>query len=145
MIHRQHLVMFYGQKLDTFGATSKILPDWKISLEVSISNFLYFFHKILKIDSKMKILWTKTKSANFLAYFLFVEAMNLRKYARYPWAAMSHLTPTKWNVFFRPNSGMRELSDSISRNVSFRKIIIEIFFVIYFKPKNVRKCTLLCL
>ena len=64
--------------------------------------------------------------------------MNLRKYARYPWAAMSHLTPTKWNVFFRPNSGMRELSDSISRNVSSKKIIIE-FFCDIFQAKKCEK------
>ena len=52
--------------------------------------------------------------------------MNLRKYARYPWAAMSHLTPTKWNVFFRPNSGMRELSDS-SKVVNEKEVCQEMF------------------
>ena len=54
-----------------------------------------------------------------LLIYYFSESMRLRKYARYPWAAMSHLTPTKLDVFFRPNSGMRELSDSIARNVRF--------------------------
>ena len=73
--------------------------------------------------------WFFPKYCHYFSFYdfaytiiFFVEAMNLRKYARYPWAAMSHLTPTKWNVFFRPNSGMRELSDSIARNVSFLKM-----------------------
>merc|ERR1719418_413406 len=83
--------------------------------------------------SEVRHVWGNQQNSAGLKNFL-GEAMNLRKYARYPWAAMSHLTPTKWNVFFRPNSGMRELSDSISRNVSFKEIIIEFFFVIYFKP-----------
>ena len=53
--------------------------------------------------------------------------MRLRRFARYPWAAMSHLTPNKFDVFFRPNSGMREFSDSIARNVSI---------LIYFHEKK---------
>ena len=56
--------------------------------------------------------------------------MRLRRFARYPWAAMSHLTPNKFDVFFRPNSGMREFSDSIARNVSI---------LIYFHEKNIFK------
>jgi len=67
--------------------------------------------------SEVRHVWGNQQNSAGLKNFL-GEAMNLRKYARYPWAAMSHLTPTKWNVFFRPNSGMRELSDSISRNLT---------------------------
>ena len=46
------------------------------------------------------------------------DAMRLRKWARYPWAAMTHLTPTQMDVLLNLNKGMRNLSDNIARNVT---------------------------
>ena len=44
--------------------------------------------------------------------------MILRRWARYPWAAMTHLTPSKMDVILNPNYGFRERSNAIARNVS---------------------------
>ena len=46
------------------------------------------------------------------------DSMRLRKWARYPWAAMTHLTPTQMDVLLNLNKGMRNLSDNIARNVT---------------------------
>ena len=59
------------------------------------------------------------------------EAMHQRRWARYPWAAMSHLTPTKMDVFLNPNEGFRELSHSIARNVSY--LASHVMCIIYFQ------------
>ncbi len=53
------------------------------------------------------------------------EAMSLRRWARYPWAAMTHLTPTKLGVFLNPTKGVRELADSIARNVSISEKLVK--------------------
>ena len=60
------------------------------------------------------------------------EAMHQRRWARYPWAAMSHLTPSKMDVFLNPNEGFRELSHSIARNVSY--LASHVMYVLSNKP-----------
>ena len=65
-------------------------------------------------------------------FLLISEAMQLRKWARYPWAAMTHLTPSQMDVILNPNKGFRELSDSIARNVSILYYFLEkIYFFSY--------------
>ena len=66
--------------------------------------------------SEVRHVWGNQRNANGLFTFL-ADAMHLRKWARYPWAAMTHLTPTKMDVILNPNNGFRELADDIARNV----------------------------
>lgn len=66
--------------------------------------------------SEVKHVWGNQRRANGLLAYL-NDGMELRKWARYPWAAMTHLTPTSMDVILNPNYGFRELADSIARNV----------------------------
>jgi len=67
--------------------------------------------------SEVRHVWGNQRTPMGLKGFL-SEAMQLRKWARYPWAAMSHLTPSQMDVILNPNKGFRELSDSIARNIT---------------------------
>lgn len=51
--------------------------------------------------------------------FTYLEAVD-RKRADYSyfWAAMAELTPTTFDVIFRPGDGLRKLSDQAARNVT---------------------------
>jgi hypothetical protein len=72
--------------------------------------------------SEVRQIWGNQQSGTGLKNFL-GQSMNLRRWARYPWAAMTHLTPTKIGIFFSPSDGMREMSDEIARNVSKTRLI----------------------
>lgn len=104
-------------------------PDW-LGRSVSL-NELWNLNKTLIVTyshdpssafsdvlwSEVRHVWGNQRSAPGLLSFL-NEAMNIRKWARYPWAAMSHLTPSQMDVILNPNYGFRELADSIARNVT---------------------------
>jgi len=67
--------------------------------------------------SEVRHVWGNKRTANELNEFLW-DSMILRRWARYPWAAMTHLTPSKMDVILNPNYGFRERSNAIARNVT---------------------------
>ncbi|XP_065560722.1 PI-PLC X domain-containing protein 1-like isoform X1 [Artemia franciscana] len=46
------------------------------------------------------------------------HAMNRRSYSNYPWAAMAELTPTTFDILFRPSEGIRKLAGLSNREVT---------------------------
>jgi hypothetical protein len=47
------------------------------------------------------------------------DSMRRNRYAKYPWAAMTHLTPTTFDAILSPNGGFAKLSDKIARQVPY--------------------------
>jgi hypothetical protein len=106
-----------------------IAPDW-LGRSVTL-NDLWNMNKTLIITyshdqssafsdilwSEVRHVWGNQRTPMGLKAFL-SEELQLRKWARYPWAAMTHLTPSQMDVILNPNKGFRELSDSIARNIT---------------------------
>lgn len=122
-IHAQ-LVEYLIGELGEFMA-----PDW---LGRSVTpNDLWHMNKTLIVTyshdprslfsdvlwSDVRHVWGNKPNIEDLFQFL-SEAMRLRRWARYPWAAMTHLTPSKLDVILSPTSGIREMSDEIAKNVT---------------------------
>ncbi|TRY72292.1 hypothetical protein TCAL_16176 [Tigriopus californicus] len=45
-------------------------------------------------------------------------SMTRHQTAKYPWAAMTHLTPSALDVIMNPNGGIAQLSDGIARQIN---------------------------
>lgn len=80
-------------------------------------------HKHLKRTSSKPHLirrcqeWGDKRNVEDLYYYLGAMEKKRAKY-EYFWAAMAELTPSTFDVLFRPGEGLRKLADQVARNVT---------------------------
>ncbi|XP_059086784.1 uncharacterized protein LOC131883348 [Tigriopus californicus] len=70
-----------------------------------------------KIWSEVRHAWGDKKRPEALYRFL-NRSMTRHQTAKYPWAAMTHLTPSALDVIMNPNGGIAQLSDGIARQIN---------------------------
>lgn len=69
------------------------------------------------LNSKKRPAFVKKLEFDSPWFCLFLGSMTRHQTAKYPWAAMAHLTPSALDVIMNPNGGIAQLSDGIARQV----------------------------